>query len=337
MTAKAKLETAAAVAAIIGTVVAIMAWLMPFDPIRPSPLAKASPTGMPILMRNVSSPTPPSSSTTRVETWPSPTRAVVEPTITVWASSSRPAGRIAFQSYDGFYQIWTMNADGTDARRLTNDPTSNSTPAWSPNGRYLTFTASYADTSEIYLIDADGMHSRNLTQNPAKDDWSAWSPDGQTIAFGSDRDGDFEIYLMNADGTNQRALTKNSSVDKHPTWASDGRFIAYECSWDNVVEQICLMNADGTNQHVLVSPGYVPAWSPDGQSIAFYTAGHIAVMSPDGSALREVAWGGDPTWSPDSRFIAFRSPNPPEIYVMNVEGTNIHKIADGCDPAWSPK
>ncbi len=83
MTAKAKLETAAAIAAIIGVIVGLLTWLMPFAPIGPSPLAKASQTETTMPTQRVGLPTPTNSLRARVETRPSPTSAVTSPTPTL--------------------------------------------------------------------------------------------------------------------------------------------------------------------------------------------------------------------------------------------------------------
>src|SRR3990172_1844040 len=120
-------------------------------------------------------------------------------------------GKIAFASErDGNYEIYVMDADGSNPTNLTNDGATDGGPAWSPDGGKIAFTSERDGNYEIYVMDADGSNPTNLTNNSAWDSEPAWSPDGSKIAFESYRDNNREIYVMNADGTAQTNLTNNA-------------------------------------------------------------------------------------------------------------------------------
>ena len=86
--------------------------------------------------------------------------------------------KIAFISErDGNTEIYTMNPDGTDQRRLTYSPALDLLPSWSPDGRKIAFPSlSQREGNEIYVMNADGTNQRNLTNNPAEDTNAFWSP-----------------------------------------------------------------------------------------------------------------------------------------------------------------
>ena len=72
----------------------------------------------------------------------------------------------------GNYDIYIMNADGKNIRRLTKDPSDEILPAWSLNGQKIIFSSNRAGNSDIYMINADGTNLRQLTNHPAED----WGP-----------------------------------------------------------------------------------------------------------------------------------------------------------------
>ena len=107
-------------------------------------------------------------------------------------------GLIAFYSNrDGNYKIYSIRPDGSDLKRLTFDPASDQTPAWSPDGRRLAFTSERSGGGDLYVMDADGGSLRRLSMGPGDDSQPAWSPDGTRIAFSSLRDENRDIYVVN--------------------------------------------------------------------------------------------------------------------------------------------
>ena len=273
--------------------------------------------------------------------------------------------QIVFQSNrDGNWrsdesEIYVMDTDGGNKRRLTNNPGLDYMPRWSPDGQRIVFAHAdvkggwfVPESSEIYVMDADGSNQRNLTNSPEADQCPAWSPDGQRIAFASYRDGSYrdfngEIYVMDADGSNPRRLTNNLANDWGPNFSPDGQRIAFT-SWRDGNEELYVMDADGSNQRNLTnSPASRDGWqewSPDGQKIAFDTNRdgnfEIYVMDADGKNQRNLTnnpaddWVG--AWSPDGQRMAFWSGRDGnhnvEIYVMDADGDNLRRLTN--HPGW---
>jgi Tol biopolymer transport system component len=213
---------------------------------------------------------------------------------------------IAFERDDKLYLV---NADGSGRRTLTRLPKagrSNSSLAWSPDGRKLLFLRAVGCGDfcyRLYVLNADGSGLRDLTRKlgrgrplgagPASD--PVWSPDGRKIAFVrlNKRLG---VYVVNADANGVRNLTPKPAGAAYaaPAWSPDGQKITFAGDRDGNSE-IYLMNADGSGQRNLtrnLAYDGDPGWSPDGQKITFVSnrdgVYEVYVMNADGSGQRRL-------------------------------------------------
>jgi len=256
-------------------------------------------------------------------------------------------GPIVFASNrDGYpFQIYAMNADGSNPIRLTSPAID---PSWSSDGRKIAFSGG----DGIYVMDADGSNPTPINYGGYQ---PSWSPDGKKIVFTIAGElGTPEIFVMNADGSNPTRLTDNLGLwdDFEATWSPDGTRIAYAqriCDEDNGVCElhINVMNPDGTGKE-WVGEGGGPAWSPDGTKIAFSGQdGGIRVMSVDvWSDVHVIAPGmwANVAWSPDgARIVLDRAecPQCQDIGVMNEDGSGLVWLTHGpgrnFSPAWRPR
>lgn len=127
--------------------------------------------------------------------------------------------RIVYFHYrEGLGDIWLIDADGKNRKRLTNHPAEDWWPKWSPDGKYIAFQSRRDGNHEIYVMNDNGTDLRRLTINGADDEEPSWSPDGLKIVFSSLRDGHYELYTMNSDGTEQKRLTNSNGHSINPDW-----------------------------------------------------------------------------------------------------------------------
>ena len=93
-------------------------------------------------------------------------------------------GLIAFISErDGNPEIYVMNADGSDQKRLTYNNCDDWAPDWSPDSEKIAFTSGLNGNLDIYIMNADGSGIQQITDNTSDDGWSSWSPDKTATIF----------------------------------------------------------------------------------------------------------------------------------------------------------
>jgi len=256
---------------------------------------------------------------------------------------SPDGSKIAFVSRrDGRFQLYVMNADGSNQTRLTNHKFNDQGPSWSPDGSKIAFRSDRDGNDEIYVMNADGSNQTRLTKNAAFDgEIPSWSPDGTKLAFHSNRDGNNEIYVVNADGSHPTRLTSNTYSDTLPVWSPDGSKLLFSSDPDGHIE-LFLMQADGSERTQLTKTAArndYAMWSPDGSKIVFISnrddpAWDIFLMNADGSNQTRLTktrdWDLDPAFSPDGKKIVFNSRRDGRrgIYVMNLDGSGQTKLTN---------
>ena len=289
-----------------------------------------------------------------------------------WAAFPGENGKIAFASNrDGNYEIYVMNADGSDQTRLTFNEADDQAPSWSSDGSRIVFCSNRDGNYEIYVMNADGSGQTRLTFNEADDVDPVWSPNGKKVAFVRGRYV-VHIYVMNADGSDETMLTPDlpPSNAQCPAWSPDGSKIVFtrESNRDTSSRyrsnDIWIMNADGSHPSELSyvrALNFYPDYAPDGRRIAFVSADELGVielyvMNSDGSqparltSFRVRSYGlsfdWSVAWSPDGSKIAFNGGDEleghgeDEIYVINVDGSGQTRLtfnrARDIDPDWQP-
>ncbi len=211
--------------------------------------------------------------------------------------SSQESNRlIAFVStQEGNSEIYVMNADGSGARNISNNPAYDGNPFWSPDGSKIAFESDRNGSLDVFVMNANGSGLTQLTHDPANDILGAspraqasgvvvpdvWSPDGSHILFSNDQGGKWTLYVMNADGSDATQLLQaGDSQVGGILWSPDGRQVAYTLDDASGRGKIVVINIDGTHRRTIatadpakgdngwLSVGLI-AWSQDERSISY--------------------------------------------------------------------
>ena len=179
------------------------------------------------------------------------------------ASVTVEPDRIAFLSNrDGFFpDIYVMDDDGGNVRRVTTTEIGFQRPSWSPDGRRIVYSSdnfNNAGYGNVNIINDDGTWETTVLSESFSAFEPAWSPDGAKIVYQywghptADTTNP-EIYVMDVDGGNTTRLTNNSDYDDVPNWSPDGSEIIFSRLVDDDLDtfDMFIMDADGTPERRL--------------------------------------------------------------------------------------
>lgn len=221
-------------------------------------------------------------------------------TIAFVSTRHDPAGGLAKAA-----EIYLMNEDGTNQRRLTENAYGDVLPALSPDGTTIVFDSNRLRTegqalnvSHLFVMNIDGSEQTALLRGSS----ATWSPDSRNIAFHASASGasaptrvepgaptaDSDIFVMNvSDFRNKSGRPGNitnseAAIDEDADWSPDGRQIVFTSraviadqpnATNNPSAEIYLIDASGTGKAVRLTNNTeeerAPAWSPDGTRILF--------------------------------------------------------------------
>jgi TolB protein len=258
---------------------------------------------------------------------------------------SPSAPRILFESNrTGTNQLYLINADGTGERQLTHRPTDVSAGQWLPGGQSIFYSVARGDSSVVYELWPDSARERLLRVYPGRSPQLAPARDFVLYDVGPWTAS--HLVLADPRGIDPKQVTDNSWVVWRGVWSPNGRQIAYTAS-NKKGMSIWVMNYDASNPHQVshLTPqegrAQMPAWSPDGQRLAFQSN----VTSPRGKStlwILDLRTGAErellphssayldetPSWFSNGKRLAFQSNRTGrmEIWAVDDNGLNLRRV-----------
>lgn len=280
----------------------------------------------------------------------------------VVASSDRdggnsPAGKIR--------EIYVMDWDGEDIERITSHKSIALSPAWSPDGNKVAYTAfvqrskTKTRNADLFVYDIFSGKRNIVSFRQGMNSGANFSPDGKYIYITLSQNATPDIYKLTAEGEMVSKITNgpHGAMNIEPAISPDGKKIVYSSDRSGQ-PMLWTADADGSNPRRITFAGHynaTPAWSPDGKKIVFagWEVDHfdVFVMNADGSDIVRITqakkpngkWSmnEDPVFSADGRLLIYTSNRTgnSQIYVSNLDGSEEHRIThDGYNyfkPKWS--
>lgn len=235
-------------------------------------------------------------------------------------------------------QIYTMNADGSNVRRVSNGEGRTTCSYFYKKDKRILYSSTYLGSPDcppppdyskgyvwkvyadydIFTANADGSDIKRLTATPGYDAEATVSPDGKKIIFTSMRDGDLDLYVMDVDGKNVKRLTNELGYDGGAFFSADGKQIVYRAYHPQTPEEIKIYK-DHLAQNEIV-PTTLEIW----------------VMNADGTNKRQVthlnAASFAPYFFPDGKRIIFSSNygDPKgrnfDLFIIKTDGAGLERV-----------
>ncbi len=235
--------------------------------------------------------------------------------------------KIAFSSKrNGNFDIYTINDNGSDLKRLTTGKNDDLKPQWSPDGNKILFLSKEGRKKySLRVMNSDGSGQVRIFNDCSDEYPPAWSPDGTKILFTIKSKGKNGIFTIDVNGGTPIRLTEMKTDNAYPSWSPDGSKVIFRQRKRDYYD-IYTINPDGTEKFNLTKEParYMSlAWSPDGSKVGYigisrkyFTRNNaVHVINFDGANDIEICDGSKKTedidyldqlnWAPDGNTVAF--------------------------------
>ena len=261
-------------------------------------------------------------------------------------------------------QLWVMDVASGKSIRIGDADSSSGNPAWSPDGRWISYSGDAQGKSGLCIAHSDGSDATFLAETqgtnapiPGQGNDVSWSPDGKQIAFVSATPGPETAAASGDPMVFTRYLWRPTAGEGIKPWNDNRRLHIFIV--DIASKQVRQLTSGDYYEHSI-------DWSPGGSEILFcsdrspyadqFFHYNIFEVNPSDGSIRELTTiettQYHPVWSPDGKKIAFLSTKrgltdrettmeDTHVWLMNADGSDRHELASMIDdrqgaPVWSP-
>ena len=274
---------------------------------------------------------------------------------------------VVARSTRGFQkEIFIMDWDGANQRKITKHRTISQSPSWSPKGRYILYTAyvyhkrEKMRNADLFVYDRVTGRRRLVSYHKGINSGGVFAPDSGTVFLRISKSGASDIYEIDLINLKTRQITNGprGAMNVEPGVSPDGKTIVFSSDRSGR-PMIYKMDRKSQKTKRLTYAGVynsTPAWSPDGQLLAFsgFDKGHFDIFTIDvqGKNIKrlttsykkngKMANNENPSFSPDGRFILFSSDRTGnyQLYIISIDGKHEYRLTfdkkNYYKPQWSP-
>ena len=174
-------------------------------------------------------------------------------------------------------ELFTVATDRGDPRRVTRTPGVRETsPQWSPDGKWIAFISDESGREEVWLCDEKGGQLKKVSDSDTEKSAPVWSPDSKALLFPA---GDKKLYKYTLDGAKTDVLVSGDVVDfgsmavSRPQWSPDSKWVSFTRADATLLPHVYVIPADGGQAKRITGPDSYSdtnaLWTPDGKKIVY--------------------------------------------------------------------